>query len=73
MHVLGKAVKASVHSPIGASLQGINLNTISLLAFVTAGGLGAAAGVSIAPITLVTYDMGFMLGVKGFVAAAIGV
>lgn len=68
----GKAVKASVHSPIGARLQGINLNTISLLAFVTAGGLGAAAGVSIAPITMVTYDMGFMLGVKGFVAAAIG-
>ncbi len=68
----GKAVKASVHSPIGARLQGINLNTISLLAFIAAGGLGAAAGVSIAPITMVTYDMGFMLGVKGFVAAAIG-
>ncbi len=34
--------------------------------------MGAAAGVSIGPITMVTYDMGFMLGVKGFVAAAIG-
>ncbi|SDG67379.1 branched-chain amino acid ABC transporter permease [Desulfosporosinus hippei] len=68
----GKAVKASVYNQTGARLQGINLNTISLLAFVSAGGLGAAAGVSIGPITMVTYDMGFMLGVKGFVAAAIG-
>jgi len=68
----GKAVKASVHNPVGARLQGINLHTISLLAFMAAGGLGAAAGVCIAPITMVTYDMGFMLGVKGFVAAAIG-
>ncbi len=68
----GKAVKASVNNRTGARLQGINPHTISLLAFVTAGGLGAAAGVSIGPITMVTYDMGFMLGVKGFVAAAIG-
>ncbi len=36
----GKAVKASVHSPIGARLQGINLSTISLMAFIAAGGLG---------------------------------
>lgn len=68
----GKAVKASVHNQTGARLQGINPNTISFLAFVAAGGLGAAAGVTIGPITMVTYDMGFMLGVKGFVAAAIG-
>lgn len=68
----GKAVKASVYNQTGARLQGINLNNISFLAFVTAGGLGAAAGVSIGPVTMVTYDMGFMLGVKGFVAAAIG-
>ncbi|NLI92424.1 MAG: branched-chain amino acid ABC transporter permease [Peptococcaceae bacterium] len=68
----GKAVKASVLSPTGARLQGINLNTISFLAFVAAGALGAAAGICIAPVTMVTYDMGFMLGVKGFVAAAIG-
>lgn len=68
----GKAVKASVISQTGARLQGINLNTISFIAFVMSGGLGAAAGVSITPITMATYDMGFMLGVKGFVAAAIG-
>lgn len=68
----GKAVKAAVLNQTGARLQGINLNTISLFAFAIAGALGAAAGVSIGPITMVTYDMGFMLGIKGFVAAAIG-
>jgi len=68
----GKAVKASVHTPTGARLQGINLRTISLVAFVAAGALGAAAGIFIGPVTMVTYSMGFMLGVKGFVAATIG-
>jgi branched-chain amino acid transport system permease protein len=68
----GKVVKAAVNNRTGAKLQGINHHTISLFAFMVAGGLGAAAGVSIGPITMVTYDMGFMLGVKGFVAAAIG-
>lgn len=68
----GKAVKASVLNKTGARLQGINLKKISFFAFVAAGGLGAAAGVFIGPITMVTYDMGFMLGVKGFVAAAAG-
>jgi branched-chain amino acid transport system permease protein len=68
----GKAVKASVYTPIGARLQGINLRTISLSAFIMAGALGTVAGIFISPITLVTYNMGFMLGVKGFVAATIG-
>ncbi|AFV03597.1 High-affinity branched-chain amino acid transport system permease protein LivH [Dehalobacter sp. UNSWDHB] len=68
----GKAVQASVLSPIGAQLQGINLSTISLAAFVFSGALATAAGICIGPVTMVTYDMGFMLGVKGFIAATIG-
>ncbi|WP_347489040.1 branched-chain amino acid ABC transporter permease [Desulfoscipio sp. XC116] len=68
----GKAVKASMINRTAARLVGINPNTVSFLAFVTSGALGAAAGIFIAPITMTTYDMGFMLGVKGFVAAIIG-
>ncbi|TYO93943.1 amino acid/amide ABC transporter membrane protein 1 (HAAT family) [Desulfallas thermosapovorans DSM 6562] len=68
----GKAVKASMVNRTAARLVGINPNTVSLLAFITSGALGAAAGIFIAPITMTTYDMGFMLGVKGFVAAVIG-
>lgn len=68
----GKAVTASVLSPTGARLQGINLSTISLVAFIFSGALATAAGVCIGPVTMITYDMGFMLGVKGFIAATIG-
>jgi branched-chain amino acid transport system permease protein len=42
------------------------------MAFILSGALGAAAGIFITPITLATYDMGFTLGLKGFVAAIIG-
>lgn len=68
----GKAVRACVINRTAARLVGINPATMSLLAFAGSGAIGAAAGIFIAPVTLATYDMGFMLGVKGFVAAAIG-
>ncbi len=68
----GKAVKAAVINRTAARLVGINPNTISFWAFVGSGALGAAAGIFIAPVTMSTYDMGFMLAIKGFVAAVIG-
>lgn len=68
----GKAVKAAVINKTAARLVGINPHTISFWAFVGSGALGAAAGIFIVPITMATYDMGFMLGLKGFIAAAIG-
>ncbi len=68
----GKAVRACVINRTAALLIGINPGTMSLLAFAGCGAIGAAAGIFITPVTLATYDMGFMLGVKGFVAAAIG-
>jgi branched-chain amino acid transport system permease protein len=68
----GKAVRACVINRMAAELMGINPYILSLMAFVISGALGAAAGVFITPITLATYDMGFTLGLKGFVAAIIG-
>lgn len=68
----GKAVRACVINRTAALLVGINPSTMSLMAFAGSGAIGAAAGIFITPVTLATYDMGFMLGVKGFVAAAIG-
>jgi branched-chain amino acid transport system permease protein len=52
--------------------MGIRVDRMFLLAFALAGGLGAIAGAVIAPITYATYDMGLMLGLKGFVAAVLG-
>lgn len=69
---LGKALQACAINPRAARLMGIRVDRMSLLAFALAGGLGAAAGIVIAPITYATYDMGLMLGLKGFVAAVLG-
>ncbi len=68
----GKAVRACMINRTGARLVGINPGLMSLLAFAGSGAIGAAAGIFIVPITLATYDMGFVLGIKGFVAAVIG-
>lgn len=68
----GKAVRACVVNRMAARLMGINPYILSLMAFTVSGLLGAAAGIFITPITLATYDMGFTLGLKGFVAAIIG-
>jgi branched-chain amino acid transport system permease protein len=69
---LGKAVRACVMNRTAARLVGINPQRLSLAAFTATGALGALAGIFIAPITFATYDMGFMLGLKAFVAAILG-
>jgi branched-chain amino acid transport system permease protein len=68
----GAAVRACAACPRGARLMGIRVDRMVLLAFALAGALGALAGAVIAPITYATYDMGLMLGLKGFVAAVLG-
>lgn len=68
----GTAVRACAVNPRAARLMGIRVHRVSLLAFALAAALGATAGAVIAPITYATYDMGLMLGLKGFVAAVLG-
>ena len=43
-----------------------------MIAFVISGVLGAIAGIIVTPITLIQYDAGLALGLKGFVACIIG-
>lgn len=69
---IGSALKASEKNPQAANLMGINTKTMSSIAFTLAAGLGAIAGIMIAPLTDATYEMGFLIGVKGFVAMVIG-
>jgi branched-chain amino acid transport system permease protein len=68
----GTAVTACAVNPRGARLMGIRVERMWLLSFGLSGALGATAGAVIAPITYATYDMGLMLGLKGFVAAVLG-
>lgn len=70
--LLGKALRACAINRQAASLMGVGPAHMSLFAFALSAALGAVAGIVIAPLTLVTYDMGLMLGLKGFVAAVMG-
>jgi branched-chain amino acid transport system permease protein len=68
----GKALRACAINRQAAQLMGINPSRMSLLAFALAAALGAIGGIVMAPATRPTYDMGLMLGLKGFVAAIMG-
>jgi branched-chain amino acid transport system permease protein len=70
--LLGKAVRACAINRQAAGLMGISASQMSLLVFGLSAGLGAVGGIVIAPLMLASYDMGLMLGLKGFVAAVIG-
>jgi len=70
--LLGKAMLATSHNRLAAQLVGINTRLILLLSFGMAAVLGAVGGIIIAPITYTSYDVGIMLGLKGFVAAVLG-
>jgi branched-chain amino acid transport system permease protein len=69
---LGKAFRACAVNPYAARLAGIEVRTMSALSFLLSGVLGAVAGIIVAPIVLVQYDIGIPLGIKGFVACIIG-
>ncbi|HEX7650552.1 MAG TPA: branched-chain amino acid ABC transporter permease [Noviherbaspirillum sp.] len=70
--VLGKAMLATSYNKLAAQLVGINTKLILLLSFGLSAVLGAVGGIILAPITYTSYDIGIMLGIKGFVAAVLG-
>ena len=68
----GKAMRAASYNALAAQLVGINIKRVLLLSFALSAALGAIGGILITPITFTSYDSGTMLGLKGFVAAALG-
>ncbi|AYH43829.1 branched-chain amino acid ABC transporter permease [Azoarcus sp. DN11] len=70
--LLGKAMLAVAANKLAAQAVGIPTQYILLLSFGMSAFLGAVAGVTAAPITTTVYDLGLMLGMKGFVAATLG-
>ncbi len=68
----GKAMRAVAASRRTAVLTGIPVDRMILLSFTLSGALGAAAGIILTPITTTSYDVGVMLGLKGFSAAILG-
>lgn len=70
--LLGKALRATAVNRVGARLVGVRTALSGQLAFLIAAAMGALSGVLIAPVTTVFYDSGFLIGLKGFVAAIVG-
>jgi branched-chain amino acid transport system permease protein len=68
----GKALRATAVNRLGARLVGIRTALSGQLAFLLASVIGAISGILIVPITTLYYDTGFLIGLKGFVAAIIG-
>ncbi|MBC5785684.1 branched-chain amino acid ABC transporter permease [Ramlibacter sp. USB13] len=65
----GKALRATAVNRAGARLMGISSSGAGRLAFTMAALIGALSGLLIGPTTTVFYDSGFLIGLKGFVAA----
>jgi branched-chain amino acid transport system permease protein len=70
--LLGKAMRACSVDPRAARLMGINVSRIVMLSFVISAVIGAVGGIAITPISLMEYDKGPMLAVKGFCASIMG-
>lgn len=68
----GKAILAVSHNRLAAQLMGISVRRVLLVSFGLSAALGALAGVLIAPISFTSWDVGVMLGLKGFAAAILG-
>ena len=65
----GKALRATAVNRAGARLMGISSSAAGRLAFTMAALIGALSGLLIGPTTTIFYDSGFLIGLKGFVAA----
>ena len=70
--MIGKALRATAINRVGARLMGIPTELSGDVSFALAALIGAVSGLLIAPITTVYYDTGFLIGLKGFVAAIVG-
>ncbi len=69
---LGKAVRAVAHSSNAATLMGINVKAIVVLAFVVSSALAGMAGMLVAPITTASVFIGLTIALKAFSAAIVG-
>ncbi len=68
----GKAMVAVSDNQNSAKLMGIDIKKILMLNFVISTVIASIGGILLTPITSTNYEIGIMLGLKGFAAAVIG-
>jgi branched-chain amino acid transport system permease protein len=70
---IGKAMRATSQDKIMASLLGVNVNRVISVTFIVGSATAAIGGVLIAShIGQINFYMGFIAGIKAFVAAVLG-
>ena len=67
--LLGKALRATAINRLGARLVGIPTRRTGRIAFALAAGIAALCGTLIGSLTTISFDSGFIISLKGFVAA----
>ncbi len=68
----GIALQAGADDRDTATLFGVSYSSTTLWTFGIAGALGAVGGMVLTPVTLISFSMGFLYGLKGFAAAMLG-
>lgn len=68
----GQAMVAASNNVDAAKLMGINIKKILMLNFAISAVIASIGGILLTPITSTNYEVGIMLGLKGFCAAIIG-
>ena len=68
----GIALQAAAQDPEAAQLMGINLTRSTALTFAIGGAMAGAAGVLLGSLFFTSFNMGFLTGIKAFVAATLG-
>lgn len=69
--LIGKALRACSVNRLGARLVGMPTAVAGRLAFGVAAFIGAVSGILMGALTTLYYDSGFLIGLKGFVAAIV--
>jgi branched-chain amino acid transport system permease protein len=69
---LGVAMQAAAQDPEAARLMGVSVRRTTAYTFVIAGVMAGAAGVLLGSLFFASFNMGFITGIKAFVAATLG-
>jgi len=70
--IYGKGMLACSYDKKASYLVGIGVNGMILASFFISALVGAIGGAILTPVTMTSYDVGIMLGLKGFSACIIG-
>ncbi|WP_028574175.1 branched-chain amino acid ABC transporter permease [Desulfonatronovibrio hydrogenovorans] len=70
--IFGKAMLACSFEQKAAHLVGISVDRMVMISFAISALVGSIGGVILTPVTLTSYDVGILLGLKGFAACILG-